>query len=546
MTHILSKEEFGLLKEETGATDNTVDLNCEMRFVGAIYNNPDILVDYSYHIRSKYDFAGVVTSFLYDCADLMYKTRYQTFTEANVISFMQENTDRWHKFKNFGGWETIQYCVSIASKTEEEHKKAFNEIKKYSLMREYQRGGFDVSWIQDWCRKRNVDFSLLSPQSIYRNMRMRADKIQTKIMGDSDIEILNSNVANMVDGCLNVPDMGFKIPFKILNDTFMGMQKKTTMALAAMSNQGKSRLMILLVAYATLVLHRRTLVLLNEMTIDKMRRALLTTVINNNEFRQLYYDEFRGDPDFEGAPFEKPEREIVMGQYREDLFDEILVRETDKDGNFTESFEGYLQRLEDESREYRCVKKIANWIDRQTDGLIFVKDVSADYSDSVLEFEIRKAATTRGIELFFYDTCKNENTGEWSSFKVTVQRLSELCKPLNIFGYLSIQLNDETNSVAPDKMNSSCIAEAKHIKHVLDSLIMIKEIPREDFHKFRYDAKPEDVIGEPSRDGTALNPSKRYYCFVIDKNRGGEKPIVIFEVDLNKNTWKECGLKHIG
>ena len=528
----MEKNVLELVQDEIASSGKTFDLNCEMRFVGAIYNDPDLLVDYSFHVRSKYDFAGIVTGFFYDCADLMYKTRYQRFAEPSVISFMQEDDERWRRYKHFGGWETIQYFISIASKSNTEIKQAFDEVKKYSLLREYQRSGFNIDWVYDFCKKRKIDFSLLSPQSIYRTMRSRTDKIQTKIMGDADIEVLNSNVSSMVDSCLDVPDMGYRIPFSILNDTFMGMQKKTTMALAAMSNQGKSRLMIMFVAYAALVLHVRVLVLLNEMTIDKMRRALLTTVINNKEFKALH-----------GVDIDKPEREIVMGQYRDDMFGDFIQRHTDADGNFTESFNDYLKRLEAESSEYRKVKQVAEWIDSQTEDYIYAKDVSADYSDSVLEFEIRKAVTARNVEMFFYDTCKNENTGEWSAFKVTVQKLSELCKPLNIFGYLSIQLNDETNSVAPDKMNSSCIAEAKHIKHVLDSLIMIKEIDPGDFYKYKYMQKKEDVLGEPSKDGVSLKAGKKHYCFVVDKNRGGEKPIVLFEVDLNTNVWRELGLR---
>ena len=506
-----------------------------MRFVGAIYQEPDLLIDYGYHIRSKYDFAGEVTRYFYNLAELMYKSRYETFTEMGTISFAQEKTDSFSTFKKYGGWNTIQYFISIASKTPEEHKRAFNEIKKYSLLREYQRGGFNVDWIYDYCKKKGIKFNYLTPQHIYKIMRGRADQIQTRIMGDSEIEVLNSNVSSMVDSCLNVPDMGFPMPFRILNDTFMGMQKRTVMALAAMSNQGKSRLMIMFVAYAALVLHRRCLVLLNEMTVDKMRRALLTTVINNKEFKALHH-----------IDIDKPEREIVMGQYRDDFTGEFITRFKNESGEFAESIEDYLKRLEEDSEEYRKVKAVANWIDEQTEGLIFAKDVSADYSDQVLEFEIRKAVATRGIELFFYDTCKNENVGQWADFKITVQNLSELCKPLNVFGYLSIQLNDETNSIAPDKMNSSCIAEAKHIKHVLDSLIMIKEIPLEDFRKYKYDEKPEDVFGfgKPNPDGKALDPNKHYYCFVIDKNRGGEKPLLIFEVDLNRNVWIERGLKH--
>ena len=41
--------------------------------------------------------------------------------------------------------------------------------------------------------------------------------------------------------------------------------------------------------------------------------------------------------------------------------------------------------------------KIAEWIEDETQGLIFVKDVSAAYDDKTLEFEIRKANLTRCV-----------------------------------------------------------------------------------------------------------------------------------------------------
>ena len=102
-----------------------------------------------------------------------------------------------------------------------------------------------------------------------------------------------------------------------------------------------------------------------------------------------------------------------------------------------------------------------------------------------------------------------------------------------------MQLNDDTNSVAPDAMNSSCIAEAKQTKHVLDSLIMIKQIDKDDYHKYEYIKTPDEWGTDVH---SALLDNKTYYCFVIDKNRSGDKKKVLFEVDLNLNTWKECGL----
>ena len=453
----------------------------------------------------------------------MYQTVTQSFTKANVSIFMSEESERAALFRKYGGWRTIESWVKLSSIDDFDVRSCFDRLKKYSLLREYERRGFNTDFI-----KRQKRFDYFTAKDVYKLVRTQADRVNTVIMGDSDIDILNSKVNDLIDGCLDTPDQGFTIPFPILNEVFMGMQKKTIMAVAAMSNAGKSRLMIKLVAYATLVLHKRTLVLLNEMTVEKMRKALLTTVINNPEYKALH-----------GVDIVKPEREIVMGMYR-DRDGNFIYRRRDKEGNFSETKEDFLQRVKDNSDEYHKVKQVAAWIESQMQAMIYVKDISSDYSDHVLEFEIRKAVITKGVELWFYDTCKNEQTGEWSAFKITVSKLAEICKPLNVFGYLSMQLNDETNSVAPDAMNSSCIAEARQTKHVLDSLIMIKQIDNSDYHKYQYIKRnDEDWGSDVIKD---LSPSKTYYCFVVDKNRGGEKPKVLFEVNLNLNTWSECGM----
>ena len=230
-----------------------------------------------------------------------------------------------------------------------------------------------------------------------------------------------------------------------------------------------------------------------------------------------------------------------MGQYR-DRNGNFIERLRDDKGNALETKEEFLKRVSDNSDEYHKVQAVAQWIQEQNQGLIYAKDVSSDYSDQVLEFEIKKAVLTRGVELWFYDTAKNEQTGEWSAFKITVSRLSELCKPLNVFGYLSMQLNDDTNAIAPEDMTSSCIAEAKQTKHVLDSLIMIKPIKPDKYAHYTYTKRNDPDFGSDVTGCTlSYKKGKQYYGFIVDKNRSGKRNKLIFEVDLDRNVWKELG-----
>ena len=263
------------------------------------------------------------------------------------------------------------------------------------------------------------------------------------------------------------------------------------------------------------------------MTIEEIRYALITTVINNPEFQSLH-----------GLKLKQKERELTLGLYK-DSNGEFIYAHKDEWGDVTETIEEYARRVAENSEEYVKIMKIADWIEDETQGLICVKDVSTAYDDKTLEFEIRKANLTQGISYFFYDTFKNDlsTTGDWAAMKVTATKLTELAKQLDMFGYLSIQLTDDANFIKPDELTSSNIANCKSIKHVLHTLFLFKEIPKQEFHKYGY-ITSSDWGTNTIHD---LDVDKRYYCCVTDKNRFGRKAKLLFEVDLDLNIWLEIG-----
>ena len=263
------------------------------------------------------------------------------------------------------------------------------------------------------------------------------------------------------------------------------------------------------------------------MSIQEIRYALITTVINNPEFQALY-----------GLKLQKKEKELTLGLYR-DKNGEFLYPKKDEWGDVIEPIEDYVKRVSETSEEYQKIMSIAKWIEEETQGLIFTEDISTAYDDKTLEFKIRKANLTYGIKYFFYDTFKNDlaTTGDWAAMKVTATKLTELAKELKMFGYLSIQLTDDANFVKPDELTSSNIANCKAIKHVLHTLFLFKEIPKGEFHKYGYVATSD----WGTKTVHSLDENKRYYCSVCDKNRFGRKERLLFEVDLDLNIWLELG-----
>lgn len=502
-------------------SETVINVQNEFLFVGAIYKDPDLFIEHGQYIRSKYDFSDEATRFYYEMAEVVYQKRSQKFSETVITVFVTEDTERLKLYKKYGGWKTIVTWMDMA--VLEDFKNYYDVLKKYSLLREYQRNGYDVDKIIN-----HKKFELFSPEDIYRMIRGKVDRIQTVILTSSEGEILNSRIQETINKCMEVPDMGISIPYKILNDVFRGLKLKSMMAVGMLSNAGKSRFMCKLIAYVTLVLKEKVLVLLNEMTIEEMRYCLITTVINNPEFQKMH-----------GIKLTKKEREITLGMYK-DNNGEFIRREQDDWGDFTESIDDYINRVAESSDEYRKIKQISLWIEDETQGLIFAKDISASYDDRTLEFEIRKANLTQGINYCFYDTLKQDtmNMSDWAALKTTTTKLSEITKHQNIFVYGSIQLTDDAVLLDPDKLSSMNIANSKQLKHVLHTMVLFKAIDKTDYKYYRYLLQDADW-GEPTE--KELNLSKTYYMAVTDKNRFGRRVKVLFEVDLDYNTWIELG-----
>ena len=470
-------------------------------------------------MKSKYDLYDEATRFFYDSFQLMYKTFSQTFDTVNINAFMSQDADRFKLFKKFGGYKTIEEWTKLANL--EDFKNYYNLVKKYSLLRELHRNGYPVEKIKNYKK-----FDSLTANEVYRLIRSKVDSIHTVILANEDSVNIADGTTNSVLRCIEAPDMGLSMPYPILTDVFKGIRRKTMQVGGMLSNEGKTRYMAKLATYLAFFHDEKVLLMLNETTETEIRHCIVTTVINNPEFQRLH-----------GIEINKNEREITLGQYK-DVNGKIIHRKIDENGQYMESLKEFEERLSRESEEFNNVMKIAQWVEKESKGKIYVKEM-VEYKDEILEFEIRKHKITKGINYFFYDTLKNDNDsiGDWAAFKRTTTMLSELCKEIDVFIYGSIQLTDEAVHLDIFDLTSMNIANSKQIKHLLDQLYLLKRIPKESYHKYGY--IPTKFWGDVKVQ--QLNHSKTYYGCVVDKNRQGEKPVVLFEVDLNKNTWFEVG-----
>ena len=497
------------------------NISAEMCLVGSFLKNPDLFVNYGNFMRSKYDFSDPAVKFFYDSFETYFLTFSETVDETKMNVFMSQNSERLKIYKQYKGWNTIQRYMNLAD--ENDCKNYFDTVKKYSLVREYGRNGFPVDKIID-----NKNFDRMSANDIYRIIRTKADKIHTVINAGEEAVELTDNNSLQIDKYLEKPNFGLPFPWYMYNEYFLGLRETKLLFEGFLSNEGKTRKLVMLASYVALVQDENFFLMSNEMDEEDLRSCLITTVINNKEFQDLH-----------GVHIEKPEKEIVLGVYH-DTAGNIIRRKINDSGIYIETNEEYIKRVRKESEEYWNIKTITDWIDSpDRKGKVMFKDVSSDYSTESIEFELRKAKMVQNIKYYGYDTLKGYNTDDWSQIKQFATRLKEITKELRMSGYAVFQLSDDTVFTDIFNLSSNNIANAKQIKHVADILNLGKRLKKEEYHKYQM-VTENDNWGEKIKEDLDLR--KQYFCIKPDKNRSGNKDkIMLFEIDLNINVWKNIG-----
>lgn len=510
-------------KEKTITYDDK-NINVELLFCGCMYKSPDLYIRYGQSIKSKYDLTDSACKFFYDQFENYYLTFSQDVSENKINNYMSQNVEIFKTYKSYGGWKTVKSMMDLADVNDVQN--CFSTIKKYSLIREYVRKGFPADKILDF-----PNFQMLTAEDVYRMMRTKCDKINTDISNLDEPIILTDKTVELVNKYLDTPEFGITSCFTGFNEYFRGYLRSKVLFNGCLSNEGKSRYLTKVICDIALKQRQPCMLLSNEQTENDFHNALITTVVNNPEFQEMH-----------GVQIHKPEKEITMGLYRSDKTGEFMYRKIAHNGDFLETKEEYLQRVYDESSEYRAIRRVAEWIEEQSlDKLIYFIDISQDYSDENLETQIRKAKLCYSCNYIFYDTMKSWQLEEWSRFKLAATKLCELAKSLNLYMMASFQMTDASAFDDIFDLTSNNIGAAKGIKTVCDMLTLCKRLKQDEYHKYQYvKFEDDEVWGEPV--AYDLPQDKKLFAQIIDKNRLYTRgAVLLYEYDLNENVWKNIG-----
>ena len=340
--------------------------------------------------------------------------------------------------------------------------------------------------------------------------------------------VLNSKLTQFLEEGRDNLANGLSMPFPIITSVFKGIRKGETMAFAMPSNAGKSRLTIDLAAYTAFIHKKKVLVISNEMSEEKMRLCLITTILNNPDIQKEH-----------GQILKKTEGEILEFKFRPDSTDNV---ETDENGFVVqregEKQEDYVKRLTEISTEFRKTIEVTDWIDKEVNNSIYFINIT-DHTNDELQKVIINYYYKEKIEYVFYDTLKTDtaNIGIGEEIKKTATILANIAQNFRIYICSSIQLTE--GATLPINISVLDLAVSRTVKEVLDTLMLFKQINRENYEDYQYSLNEVDTEFfdlEKSDD-----PDVRYYACVVDKNRAGAKPKVLFRLNLAYNMWEELG-----
>ena len=202
------------------------------------------------------------------------------------------------------------------------------------------------------------------------------------------------------------------------------------MAFAMPSNAGKSRFTINIAAYVAFVHKKKVLVISNEMSEEKMKLCLITTVLNNEAYQKLH-----------GQKIHKSESELLEFKFRPDNMENVNIDENGyvlkEEGETQEEF---VKRLNEISEEFRKTIAAMDWVKKQTENSIYFVNIT-NHTNDELQKIIMNYYYKEEIHYMFYDTLKTdtENIGNGEEIKKTATMLSNLAQNFSLFIGSTIQ-----------------------------------------------------------------------------------------------------------
>ena len=490
------------------------NIELEQTFIGLLLLDPKLIVKY-YFLFDECYFEDDELLNIYKSILFTEGAAYTPEIAKNGFSFSRES-ENVYKLK--------KELKAMVAKKEYDVEKLYVELKKLFILRKNYLA-IPIKKIQD---------KVVEIKDYILYDKMSAEEVKDAVVQVNDTEkfkraVLNKGLTTFLEMGENNLRNGLPLPFPTLTSVFKGIRKGETMAFAMPSNAGKSRFTIDVATQVALVHKKKVLVISNEMSEEKMKLCLITTILNNKDIQKIHgHDDLHiteGELlEFKFRPDNKKGIEVDEQGY-------ILRKKEEKQGDF-------VKRLLQQSSDFKNVVEVTDWANKEINNSIYFINIT-DHTNDELKKVIMNYYYKEHIEYVFYDTLKTDtaNIGIAEEIKRTATILSNLAQNFNMYICSTLQLA-ESNTL-PVNLDVNDLAVSRTVKEVLDTLCLLKQINRDTLQNYEYSLNEVDTKFFDLKKYD--DPDVRYYACVVDKNRAGAKPTLVFRLNLAYNVWEELG-----
>lgn len=220
--------------------------------LGNLMKKPSLLDDPKYHIRKEDFFDEGESSFyvvIFAAINNLYEQGIQEIDVLMIDSFLSNYEVQYKVFNDNDGIEYLQNAIEQSHIRNFEY--SYNRLKKFSLLREYKKNGFDISDIYDESiidpkesETMIAEFDNLTIDEMIKHFDKKLLEIAKQFSNNEESKTMQAgaNAKELLKRFKQAPDYGISRIGDIQNTIFRGAKLKTLGLRSAPSNLGKTRI----------------------------------------------------------------------------------------------------------------------------------------------------------------------------------------------------------------------------------------------------------------------------------------------------------------
>lgn len=234
------------------ANSKYIDTTAILQVIGNVYNNPNLLADTDKYTITEEDFANEFHRIVFGSIYKLWELGAKKITVENISDFLADRPKLEGIFKQNKGEEWLIRTSEAAIPDSFDYY--YNRMKKFSLLRAYDKIGLDVRFIFDPDnildgKKKELQENFLdnsSLENIAQKIDEKIESIKIKYVDDvyEEASLAGEGIEELIDSLKKRPEVGMPLYGSLINTVTKGARLGKFYLRSAPTGVGKSRTMI--------------------------------------------------------------------------------------------------------------------------------------------------------------------------------------------------------------------------------------------------------------------------------------------------------------